>query len=75
MQNGYVQLVRDTEIASMFNCSRSTVWKMAENGDIPKPIKFGNMTRWHLPDIEAAVASKLAQSETPTTRKRIRATT
>jgi len=39
-------LLTDIELAKMLGCSRSTIWKWAADGILPKPLKIGGMSRW-----------------------------
>ncbi|MHB1188754.1 helix-turn-helix transcriptional regulator [Thiobacillus sp.] len=53
-------LVPDLTIAELLSCHRTSVWRMARDGKLPKPIKTGmNSTRWRVGEIRAALA-KLA---------------
>lgn len=42
-----------SEIAELFNVSKSTIHKMADKGEIPKPIKIGRNKRWDMKLIKA----------------------
>jgi excisionase family DNA binding protein len=44
------------EVAKLVGCGTSTIWSRAKDGLIPKPYKFGTLTRWKLTEIEAAFA-------------------
>lgn len=50
------QLLTDREAASMLDCGRSTLWRWAAEGIVPKPLKIGGMSRWRQSDIEAVIA-------------------
>lgn len=50
------RLLNDREAASMLDCGRSTLWRWAADGIIPKPLKIGGMSRWRQSDIEAVIA-------------------
>lgn len=39
-------LLSDKEVAAIFVCGRSTVWRWASEGTIPQPLKIGGMSRW-----------------------------
>ena len=49
-------LLNDREVAAALNCSRSSVWRLTENGTLPRPLKISGMTRWRRSDIEALTA-------------------
>lgn len=53
------RLIRDTEAAEILGCSRSTLWRRVKDGTIPQPLKIGGMTRWHIADIEAVIATAI----------------
>ena len=40
-------------IAERYELSVPSIWRMAREGTIPKPIKIGGSTRWKLADLEA----------------------
>lgn len=40
------RLLRQHEVAAYLSVSLSTVQRMADRGDIPKPVKIGNVKRW-----------------------------
>lgn len=37
-----------SEIAGLFNLSRSSVHKLSKNGEFPKPLKIGRCLRWNI---------------------------
>ena len=43
-------------LAGMLGVDRSTVWRKAAAGLLPRPIKVAGLTRWRLADVEAALA-------------------
>lgn len=43
------------EVAQLLGVSRRTVYRLLDAGDIPKPMKLGNATRWRRKDIELFV--------------------
>jgi len=49
-------LLNDRQVATALNCSRSSVWRLTENGTLPAPIRISGLTRWRRADIEALVA-------------------
>jgi predicted DNA-binding transcriptional regulator AlpA len=50
------QLLTDKEAASILDCGRSTLWRWAAEGTVPKPLKIGGMARWRQSDIQAVIA-------------------
>lgn len=50
MQQTYI---RDTDLADRYSVSRTTIWRWARDGVLPKPLKISSAcTRWRLEDIE-----------------------
>ena len=46
--------VADLQLASRYSVSRATIWRWAQFGKFPKPIKLSpGCTRWKLSDVEA----------------------
>lgn len=41
--------------AKLLDLSERTIWGMANNGRMPKPIKIGRLTRWSLEELRAWV--------------------
>ncbi len=58
-------LIGVDSVAELIGGSTSTVWRRVKDGLLPKPIKFGGMTRWSLAEIEAVIAAKLAERDKP----------
>ena len=46
------------DVAEYFGCGVSTVWRLAKNGTLPKPVHIGGMTRWRKSEIEASFAEQ-----------------
>lgn len=44
-------LLRVRDVSSILKLSIRQVWRLSSSGQIPKPIKVGNSTRWRLRDI------------------------
>ena len=44
-------------LAGMLGVDRSTVWRKAAAGLLPRPVKVAGLTRWRLADIEAVLAA------------------
>lgn len=48
--------VRDKVVAGLLGCSVPTVWRMAKDGRLPKPIKLSlRITGWNVGQIRAAL--------------------
>ena len=48
-------------VAKLIDGSPSSVWRRVNDGTLPRPIKIGGMTRWSRAEIEAVIATKLAE--------------
>lgn len=46
------QYLSDRKLAERYEVSRQTIWRWAQNCQLPKPIKINGSTRWILSDIE-----------------------
>lgn len=57
-------LVTADEAAEMLSIGKSTLWREVKDGNLPKPIKLGSVTRWRVADLHACVA---APASSPTT--------
>ncbi len=45
--NDLEQMLTDKEVANVLKISRSSVWRLAKLGKLPKPVKVGlNAARW-----------------------------
>ena len=53
-------LISDVETAKLLGCSRTTVWRRVADSTLPKPLKFGGLSRFVLSEINATVASAMA---------------
>jgi excisionase family DNA binding protein len=40
------RLLKDREVAELLGCSRANIWRMLDDGRLPKPLRLGGMTRW-----------------------------
>ena len=57
-------LISDKDVAEMIGSSRATVWRRVGDGVLPRPIKFGGMTRWVLSEVDAVIdRAKRARDE------------
>lgn len=55
-------LVSASEAAAMLSIGRSTFFRKVTEGALPKPVKFGGVTRWRIDDLRA-----VGQASCPTT--------
>lgn len=60
---GVDPLLADREAAALLGCGRSTLWRWAAAGIIPKPLKIGGMSRWKLSWLTAVVDKAEAKRE------------
>lgn len=51
-----VLLLRPRDVAVLLAISIRGVWRLAAKGEIPRPVKVGNSTRWRASDVEAFIA-------------------
>jgi excisionase family DNA binding protein len=49
------QLLNIQQVAAHLKVHRSTVYRMVEDGQLPKPIMIRSSPRWHLNEIEEAI--------------------
>ena len=38
-------------VAGRYDCHPSTVWRMVKRGQLPGPVKIGNLTRWEIREL------------------------
>lgn len=48
-------LLTDNDVAAMLSCSRKHVWDCIHAERLPKPYKFGSLTRWKRAEIEEVI--------------------
>lgn len=49
-------LLRPRDAAAVLAISIRGLWRLAAKGEIPRPVKVGNSTRWRAGDLEAFIA-------------------
>lgn len=49
------ELLKVSDVAALLGAGKSTIWRWAQNGDIPAPVKIGGATRWKLCDLAAFI--------------------
>lgn len=58
-QEDMQQYLSDKELAARYGVHRDTIWRWAESGHFPKPVKLAKQcTRWKLEDVQAFEASR-----------------
>lgn len=56
-------LLTDKEVAEIFKVHRATIWRRVADGTLPKPIRFGDISRFPQSEIIAALdAAKLRRA-------------
>lgn len=48
-------LLTDNDVAALLSCSRKHVWDCVKAERLPKPYKFGSLTRWKRKEIEVVI--------------------
>lgn len=48
-------VLSDEGVGALFGRSRSWVWRMVKEGNLPPPVKFGGSTYWHKSEIVAII--------------------
>ena len=56
------KLLRVDEVAEIFGCSASTVWRRCADKTLPQPLKIGHTTRWSSSEIEALIQALKEES-------------
>lgn len=52
------------QLAARYGVDKSTIWRWAKRGILPKPVPFtGACTRWNLDEIDKRDAEREAQAE------------
>lgn len=53
-ETGRTAYAADTNLATHFGVSRATIWRWANEGSFPAPVKLSpQITRWRWADVEA----------------------
>ena len=55
-------LLRARDVGGLLCISERAVWRLADEGSLPKPVQIGSALRWRRADIDAAVAAMGADS-------------
>ena len=49
------------QVATRINCSERTVYRLADSGDMPRPLKIGWLVRWRVSDIDKWIEAGCAK--------------
>lgn len=61
-----VAAINVQELAKLLGVNPRTIWRLAQRGDIPAPIRLGDrIVRWRLSDIREYLDSKTASPRAP----------
>ena len=53
-------LISDTGVAAILGMSKATIWRMVNRGELPKPAKIGQASRWSRKEIMKIVSDAFA---------------
>ena len=56
-------LLRDKEACELLGCSRATLWRRAQDGTLPRPIKIGGMSRFVASEVFDAIEKAKTQRD------------
>jgi len=56
-------------VAAMLDCSPRHVYRFADSGKMPKPVKLGALVRWNRQTLEEWLAAGCPSVRTPTGRR------
>lgn len=51
-----VELLNVKQVAALLNCSQRHVFRLAESGRMPRPIKLGQLVRWNRSTLDEWIA-------------------
>ena len=57
------------DVAEILNCSGRTVYRLADSGRMPRPIKLGALVRWPREQVEAWIANGCAHCRSTSSRR------
>ena len=58
-----MDLLNVTDVANRLRLSTRQVWKLADSGHMPKPVRIGRSVRWRASDIDAWVEADCTTPE------------
>ena len=50
------KLLTVDDVAGLLTCSTRHVWRLADSGQMPRPVKLGGLRRWHPATLESWIA-------------------
>jgi len=56
-------------VAEMLDCSARHVYRMADSGQMPRPLKLGSLVRWHLDELTAWIGDGCPSTQAGRTEK------
>lgn len=56
MKRGKVDFLKVDGVAEMLDCSVRSVYRLADAGKLPRPVRLGGMVRWNRAELESWVA-------------------
>ena len=45
------ELLDVSQVAGRLNCSKRSVYRLADNGKMPRPVKLGTLVRWRVEEL------------------------
>jgi len=61
-QDDAAPLLTVKQVATRINCSQRTVYRLADSGDMPRPLKIGGwLVRWRASDIDKWIEAGCAK--------------
>jgi excisionase family DNA binding protein len=57
------------DVAKMLRCSSRTVYRLADSGRMPRPIKLGALVRWPREQVEAWIADGCPNCRSTSSRR------
>ena len=59
------ELLSVKNAAALLNCSERTVYRLADAGRLPRPVKLGSLVRWRKGELTAWIADGCQPVRTP----------
>jgi excisionase family DNA binding protein len=50
------ELLDVSQVAALLNCSKRTVYRLADSGRMPRPLKLGSLVRWRAGEVRQWIA-------------------
>jgi excisionase family DNA binding protein len=58
-----MKMLKADEVAELLGCSVRTVWRYRDTGELPKPLKVGQLVRWPMEVIEQWIQERIKASD------------